>query len=97
MKIKNKKKFLTAISILFLIITFIILLSNKTFSHGEYETKTIYASNGDTLWSIAIIEQNNNKYYENKNIREIIQDIKYINKLDSSYIYVGQKIEIPTI
>ena len=97
MKIKNRKKFITSITILICIAIFIILLSTKTFSHGEYETKTIYISNGDTLWTIASAEQENNKYYENKNIREIINDIKYINNLDSSYIYEGQKIEIPTI
>lgn len=97
MKIKNKKKFIISISILIFIVIFIILLSSKTFSHGEYETKAIYISNGDTLWTIACVEQQNNKYYENKNIREIIDDIKYINNLDNSYIYEGQKIVVPTI
>ncbi len=97
MKIKNKRRFLISVSILILITIFIIILSNKTFSCGEYETKTIYISNGDTLWSIATIEQINNKYYENKNIREIVQDIKHINKLNDGYIYVGQSIQIPTI
>lgn len=97
MKIKNKKKFIISISILIFIVIFTILLSSRTFSHGEYETKTIYISYGDTLWTIACTEQENNKYYENKNIREIINDIKYINNLDNSYIYEGQKIIIPTI
>jgi len=97
MKIKNRKKFITSITILILIIIFTILLSSKAFSHGEYETKTIYISNGDTLWTIASTELQDNKYYKNKNIREIINDIKHINNLDSSYIYEGQKIEIPTL
>lgn len=97
MKVKNKKRFITAISLLGFIIIFIILLTKQTFSCGQYETKTIYISNGDTLWNIASIEQKYNKYYESKNIKEIIEDIKYVNDLDSSYIYEGQKIEIPTI
>lgn len=97
MKIKNKKKFIISLTILILITIFILSLSTKTFSHGEYVTKTIYISNGDTLWTIASMEQESNKYYENKNIREIINDIKSINSLDSSYIYEGQKIEVPTI
>jgi len=97
MKIKNKKKFVTAISILIFVAIFIILLTTKTFSHGEHDIKTIYISNGDTLWTIASAEQEDNKYYENKSIKEIINDIKYVNNLDSSYIYEGQKLEIPII
>lgn len=97
MKLKNKKRFMITIVILSLIILFIILFSSQTFSQGKYEMKTIYISNGDTLWDIALIEQKYNRYYEDKKIKEIIQDIKYINNLDSSYIYEGQQIEIPTI
>ena len=97
MKIKNKKKIIVSSTVLIFIAVFTTLLSSKTFSRGEYETKTIYICNGDTLWTIASMEQKSNKYYENKNIREIINDIKYINSLDSSYIYEGQKIVIPTI
>lgn len=97
MKIKNKKKFITSTTILIFIVIFTILLSSKAFSHGEYATKTIYISSGDTLWTIASIEQECNKYYENKNIKEIVEDIKYMNSLEDSYIYEGQKIEIPTI
>lgn len=97
MKLRNKRRFTVAIVILSLIILFIILFSSQTFSQGKYEMKTIYISNGDTLWDIASVEQKYNKYYEDKKIKEIIQDIKYINNLENSYIYEGQQIEIPTI
>lgn len=97
MKIKKIKKFMISMLITSFIVLFILLLSEKTFSHGEAATKVIYISDGDTLWNIALTEQNNNKYYENKNVREIIQDIKHLNNLSDSYIYEGQKIEIPIL
>ena len=36
-------------------------------------------------------------YYKDKEIREIINDIKKVNKLKSSNLSVGQEIKIPTI
>lgn len=96
MKITNKKRFITMSTISILIIMFIItLLSNQTFSHGEYKTQTICVASGDTLWNIALTQQKDNTYYENASIRDIVEDLKKINNLDNSYIYEGQKIEIP--
>lgn len=98
MRIKNKKKFRrTIFIILFLTILGIILLSNKTLSHGEVKTKTVYISKGETLWTIAQIELEDNNFYENKSIREVINNIKTINNLEDSYIYEGQKLIIPYI
>lgn len=95
MKIKNRRRFIISLSILVLIIIFTIVLSKQTLSHVEGKTKTIYISNGDTLWNIAVLEQNTNEYYKNKKVRQIVEDIKHKNNLDTSYIYEGQKIEIP--
>lgn len=98
MKIKNKKKFRRAIFIVvFFTILGIILLSNQTLSHGEVKTKTIYISGGETLWGIAQMELENNNFFENKSIREVIYNIKSINNLENSYIYEGQKLIIPYI
>ena len=98
MKIKNKKKFKRAIFVVvFLIILGIILLSNQTLSHGEVKTKTISISNGETLWTIAKKEIENNNFYENKSIREVIYNIKKVNNLENSYIYEGQELIIPYI
>ncbi len=98
MKIVNRKKFIKAIIVLLSIILLILIyFTNVSFSKVELKTKTVSIIYGDTLWSIAATEQANNEYYENKNIREIIQDIKNINSLDNNYIYEGQKIEIPTL
>ncbi len=95
MKIKNRKKFILSVSILALIMIFTILLTKYSFSHVENKTKIIYISSGDTLWDIAVLEQNSNEYYKNKKVRQIVEDIKYKNNLSNSYIYEGQKIEIP--
>ena len=41
-------------------------------------------------------EAKNNKYFENKDIREIVSEIKRINKLDNLDLKEGQKLVIPT-
>lgn len=98
MRIVDKKKFF---KMLLIIIGTIIILSfcfsNKSFSKGEIKTKTIYVSSGETLWAIAKEEQSTNTYYEDKDIRDIIKEIKILNELtNSSDIKVGQKLEIHT-
>mgnify|MGYP003310880471 CR=1 FL=1 len=58
MRIVNKKKFIKMIILIIGIIGIsLICFSNISFSKGEIKTKTIYVSNGDTLWSIAEEEQ----------------------------------------
>ncbi len=95
MKIVNRKKFVRSILIILGIVLIILLNSfNTTLSHGEEEQKTIYVSNGDTLWSIAEYEQENNDYYKNLEIREIIYQIKKINNLESNALQIGQKLLI---
>lgn len=98
LKIANKKKFVRSILIILGLVMFISLfISNISFSHGENRYKTIYVSNGDTLWSIAKEEQENNSYYENKNVREIVNNIKNINNLNNSTLSTNQKLIIPCI
>lgn len=98
MRLKDKRKFITRISVLGAIVLLIIVLfTNKSFSKVEYEKKTIYIAYGDTLWSIAKEEQENNSYYYGKKIQDVVNDIRSLNNLNDSYIYEGQKIEIPTL
>lgn len=94
MRIVNTKKFKKMICIVVGTITIIsIYFANISFSKGEVKTKTIYVSSGDTLWNIALFEQKNNEYYYNKDIREIIYEIKKINNLENnSNLTVGQKL-----
>lgn len=98
MKKVNKKKFIRSTNITIgLIIFLILILSNISFSHTEVRYKEIAVSYGDTLWGIARHEQNNNIYFDNKDVRDIIDEIKYINNLTSSHLNVGDKLNIPTI
>ena len=94
---KNNRKFLITMLIVIFIIMVITILTNASFSKVEYSTKVIYVASGDTLWTIASDEQDNNSYYVGKNIRDIIIDIKTLNNLESSFLYEGQQIEIPTL
>lgn len=50
---------------------------------------------GDTLWSIAQNELENNKYFEGKDIRYVIEELKKVNNLSNSNLTEGDKIKIP--
>lgn len=98
MKIVDRRKFIRSISITIgLIIFLILMLSNISFSHTEVSYKEIGISYGDTLWSIAKYEKDNNIYFENKDIRDIINEIKSLNNLSSSNLKVGDNLIIPCI
>jgi len=98
MRIVNKKKFIRSTGITIgLIIFLMMLLSNISLSHVETKYKEIAVSSGDTLWSLAQYEKNNNLYFENKDIRDIIVEIKRLNNLSNSNLKVGDKLNIPTI
>ena len=98
MKIVNKKRFIRSMTItIFLIIFIILMLINTSFSHTETSYKKIFVISGDTLWSIAKYERDNNIYFANKDIRYIVDEIKYINNLNGSNLKIGEQLEIPTI
>lgn len=98
MKIKNLKKFVRSVILVFLLILVLsLIITNKTFSHGETKFKYIYISNGDTLWSIAREEKESNKFYEGKDLRDIIDNIKLVNNLKTSELKASQKLIIPVI
>lgn len=99
MKIVNKKKFIKMVILVLGIISLIsICFSNSSFSKGEIKTKTISVINGDTLWTIAKEEQENNIYYEDKDIRDIIYEIKKLNALENNTILsIGQKLIVNSI
>ena len=98
MKIVNFKKIIRSISIILLIIFALsIICAKSTLSHKEVEYTKLYVSNGDTLWSIATDLKKSNDYYKNKDIREIIYNIKEVNNLESSSLYVNQELMIPIV
>ena len=97
MVVKNKKKFVRAIILIIGIsIGINLLISTQTFSHQELKYKTVSVTSGDTLWNIAEKEQRNNYYYKDKDIRDVIGDIKAVNGLNSSNLTVAQTLSIPT-
>ncbi len=93
----RKKSNIRSILVIVLAIIAINLITsaNKSYSKVEVEYKSEYASYGDTLWSIAERESQNNKYYQDKDVREIIYDLKKINNLSNSNLSEGQEIKIP--
>ena len=99
MRIVNKKKFVRMVILMIGVIAFsLVSFCNISFSKGEVKTKTIYVSSGDTLWTIASEEQENNLYYEDKDIRDIVYQIKKINNIENSANLIeGQKLIIEYI
>lgn len=98
MKIKNTRKFIKDISLLIILISlFIIFTETSSFSKENVEYKEIYISQGDTLWKIAKREKEDNLYYKNKDIRDIIEDLKKINDLENCNLKVNQKLQIPNL
>ena len=92
---KLKKSVKIVLSIIVIAVIVWLLVRSTSFSYKEKEYREIYVSNRDTLWEIAKLEKNNNEYYKNKDIREIVFDIKKVNNLQSSDIYEHQKLLIP--
>lgn len=89
MKIVNLPRFIISMIIIVCILSFITsMLTTRVFSAAPIQYDSIVVSEGDTLWSIA----NNIGGNVNKNIYEI----KEINNLENSIIYVGQELKIPT-
>lgn len=98
MKIKNVKKFIRSVLIIVGVMFILSLIIVKSvLSYQSYEYKIIYVKNGDTLWSIAGDLQKNNNYYEGKDIRYIIGDLKEINDLNNSQVYSKQELKIPVL
>jgi len=98
MKIVDVKKFGRSIAIIFGIIAILSLfIMSSSLSYKELEYTSIYVSDGDTLWSISSELQLTSEYYKGKDIRDIIDHLAKINNLESKAIYVGQKLDIPTV
>ena len=81
--------------IIFFVILIIAILAKNSYSNDDISYKTEYVVAGDTLWSIAEQEVNNNEYYKNDDIRTVVYEIKYINNLKNSELKQGMKLKIP--
>ena len=98
MKIVNFKRFsMFVIGVILMIVLFISILDTKSLSRTEINYIEFTVSSNDTLWKIANIVKENNINYNNKDVREIIFEIKKINNLTNSSLYNNQVITIPEI
>lgn len=84
----------TLIILTIIIYSIIIGINNLLNSNKEYtgEYTTYYVSKGETLWSIA--KQQN---FENKDIREVIYEIRQDNNGIDGNLTIGQEIKLRTI
>ena len=96
MKIVNKGKFIKTNLILIIIVGAIIGFTTNTYSKVETKYKEEYVYSGDTLWSIAQNELENNKYFEGKDIRYVVNELKTVNNLTSANLKEGDKVKIPS-
>lgn len=86
MKITNKKRFITAITIIL-----VIFLAMSCFAKEGKEiiTEDYTVSAGDTLWSIA-----SENCPSNMDIREYIYNIRQLNNIEDCIIHPGEVIQI---
>lgn len=95
-KIKNKKKFIRSTSISLFLLLGLFLSFTHSYSNEEVHYKTEMILEGDTLWSIAEKQERTNKYYKNRDIRAIVQELKDINQLEHANLQQGKLLKIPT-
>ena len=96
MRIVNKTKFIRSNVILAILISSIVIFATKAYSNVETKYKEEYVFAGDTLWSIAQEELENNKYFEGKDIRYVVNELKNVNNLASANLKEGDKLKIPS-
>ena len=93
--IVNKRKFIRSLIVLGGLIFLILLGMTNTYSKTEIAYKEDYILEGDTIWSVAEEQTNTNEYYKNKDIREVVYEIKKLNNIEDGKLEIGQKIVIP--
>ena len=96
MRVVNKTKFIRSNVILAILISSIVIFATKAYSNVETKYKEEYVCAGDTLWSIAQEELENNKYFEGKDIRYVVNELKNVNNLASANLKEGDKLKIPS-
>ncbi len=86
---KKLKKILKNILLIVVVLFLFKAAISYQIAKTEYKTYDYFVVNNDTLWTIA------RKISNDKNIRNVIIDIKEINDMDNSIIYSGQTIKLP--
>lgn len=86
MRIVNKKRFISVVTILTIVV---ITLFSKCSATKKVETEEITVSAGDTLWSIACEYKKSGQ-----DVREYLYNVRELNELNDCIIYPGQVIKI---
>jgi LysM repeat protein len=86
MRIANKRRFITTITLLVILI---ISIFNLCLAKDEVITEDYVVSAGETLWSIA---SENKKM--GQDIREYIYELRKVNNMNDCMIYPNQVIKI---
>lgn len=89
---KRLRKMLKNIFFILIVILIFKTLISYQLARTQYETYDYSVKGNDTIWNIAakICSENEDLY-----IRKVILDIKEINNLEDSTIYIGQVIKLP--
>lgn len=97
--VKNKKKkgnnFIKWFVINLIIVSTITVIFNipKVYAKETFKYKTVRVQSGDTVWNYAKTVINKSK--QDKNISEVINDIKELNNMKNTDIKIGQDIKLP--
>ena len=95
-RIINKIKFIRAIMLLICIIIAILCVFNhKSYSNSEIKYKIDYVVKGETLWEIAQKEIQQNPYFQNEDIQNVIIELKKVNNMATSNLSERMEIKIP--
>ncbi len=88
---KNKCSIVMVILALFAIITICSVVFNNAYAEKYYDKTKIVVSENDTLWDIA---KDISKDSGDISIYKVMDDIKKLNNMTSSTIYVDQILEV---
>lgn len=92
----SKGRYYLFIILIFMIVTVVImslLSSNKVYGkiyEHDYDYDEVKIREGDTLWMIAT-----DYVSQEYDVRRMVYEIKRFNKMEESYIYVGDILKIP--
>lgn len=84
--LKRPERLVMSIVIIIFIIIGVFGFQNVSLGDSIPEYVTITVSKGDTLWTIA------RNYYQENDVRSIVEEIKEINNLKNSNIKAGQEL-----
>lgn len=89
---KGNNNIVFNVSILFIIFIFFGIITNFCFANERLQTQTLLVNSNDTIWEIA---KDMCKDNDKLNIQNVVIQIKEINNLKTSDIYIGQTLNIP--